>query len=222
MGCIIVGIIKSFFGSGGGMVLTGIFLFGGMLLAQKFFEKVWAPSLFVQFAIRAVAALIAVNTLLGGMFGGPFSSGRSWPAAPSSTAAVSTQRVEPPVEELTNRNGDTILNGIRVNAVCENGNGRIYRVAYAPDWTVVSIIRTGGGHNQISLGEPGSTDAFFVEDMESGKKFPLRALRHFDDTNSGAGADLIFDAIETRRFNMIEGDLNGDYGWHFIDVDVPE
>jgi hypothetical protein len=218
MACIIIGAFKSIFGSGGSMLSTGIFFFAALWVIPKIM-KYFTPPMGIQFAVRAIAALIILNTLLFGTF----SSGRrrGTPTQPVTVSVAEETIVEPPVETLVDRQGETIRNGISVRAVSENGGGRIYRVAYADDWTVISIIRTTGDHNQISLGEPGAANSFYVEDSVGGNKHPLRALRHFDDTDAGAGADLIFDAINTRSFNLIEGDDVSESAWHFLNVNVP-
>jgi hypothetical protein len=212
--CIVIGIIKSLFGDGG-MFVTGVIFLAAFLIAPKIMHA-FPPPLGVQFAVRVIAAFIIFNTL----FFGTFSSGRSNTSRQAaSSAAVEETIPEPPVDALLDRQGETIRNGVSVSVPSTNGAGRIYRVAYTDDWTVISAIRTSGEHNQIVLGEPGASNSFYVED--NGEKYPLRALRYFDDREAGAGVDLIFGAINTRNFNLIEGDDVSESAWHFLNVNVP-
>ncbi|GHU93637.1 hypothetical protein FACS189479_05310 [Spirochaetia bacterium] len=123
------------------------------------------------------------------------------------------------ITKLTDRNGPVIKGGVQVNFPCTNGAARIYRVAYTGDWMIISLIRTTGEHREINIAEPGQEKAFYVEDIQTKTRYPLRGYRKFDDQDSGAGIDLIFAAINTENFNVIEG--NDKQGWHFMNVNTP-
>jgi tetratricopeptide (TPR) repeat protein/F0F1-type ATP synthase assembly protein I len=173
-----------------------------------------------QYLADSRVFITVLALLWGAIVVGCFVAGRFVNNA-NADAAPKTELTSELIERLCDRNGQVIKGGAAVNVQAKGQPARMYRVAYADDWTVISIERTNGSHKEIQLAESGSPAAYYVEDLESGRKFGIRGIRKFDDVKTGAGADLIFDAIGTRRFNMIEGNAGSD-GWHFYDVTVPE
>jgi len=107
-----------------------------------------------------------------------------------------------------------------VNALTKNNAGKIFRVSYGDDYTVIGVTRTTGEHREITLAEPDNANAFYVEDIESKEKYPLLALRKFDE--EAAGVDLIFRRFDSRNFNLIEGADTSDTAWHFMNVKIAE
>jgi uncharacterized membrane protein YeaQ/YmgE (transglycosylase-associated protein family) len=206
------------FGSGGGIIGNWIYKF--LPLSEKKCE-----------IERLIAVPLVCLALLAGTvfrFGPDVLSGLNRIAVGIQLEASRPKKEpEPPkleltkemIAELCNRNGPVIKNGIAVNVYAKNAAVRIYRVAYAENWTVISITRTDNSAKVMNLYEPGESGAYYLE-TEDGKKYGIRGIRHFQDRVTGAGADLIFDAVGIRRFNMIEGDRVND-GWHFYNVVVP-
>jgi hypothetical protein len=134
-------------------------------------------------------------------------------------AEVSVPAGSIPIEALLDRDGETIQSALPVNALTKSGAGKIFRVSYGDDYTVIGVMRTTGEHREITLAEPGNANAFYVEDIKSKEKYPLLALRKFDE--GGAGVDLIFRRFDSRNFNLIEGADTSNNAWHFMNVKIP-
>jgi tetratricopeptide (TPR) repeat protein len=126
----------------------------------------------------------------------------------------------PSVTELLDRGGTVIQSAIPLDAKSEDGKAKIFRISYAKDYTVIGIMRTTGEHREVGVTGPGTDNAFYIEDADSGKRWPLMALQKFDE--EAAGADLIFGPAASRHFSLIEGADKSETAWHFRNVVVPE
>jgi hypothetical protein len=106
-----------------------------------------------------------------------------------------------------------------VDVPSENGAAKIFRIDYAENETVISIIRTSGSHKAVSIAEQGKPNSFYVKDGVSGKTYPLRETR-LQDYADAAGVELVFDPFKTRAFDLIEGSDTSASAWHFRNIRI--